>query len=99
MVSRVITSGQDQGSRRILPAWVAFKGQSNPRWLPQDTSVWPVQKFAWRDLTLRRLRDGSTVREAGFTCHYEIIPVGQQAPDSPPARSAARPAGRSRLHR
>ena len=86
MVTRVITSGQDQGSRRILPAWVAFKGQSNPRWLPQDTSVWPVQKFAWRDLTLRRLRDGSAVREAGFTCHYEITPVGQQAPDGQPAR-------------
>lgn len=91
MVTRVITSGQDQGSRRILPAWVAFKGQSNPRWLPQDTSVWPVQKFAWRDLTLRRLRDGSAVREAGFTCRYEIIPVGQQAPDGQRARPPVPP--------
>jgi hypothetical protein len=96
MVTRVITSGQDQGSRRILPAWVAFKGQSNPRWLPQDTSVWPVQKFAWRDLTLRRLRDGSAVREAGFTCRYEITPVGQQAPDGQPARPSRRQTRRSR---
>jgi len=91
MVIRVITSGEDQGSRRILPAWVAFKGQSNPRWLPQDTSVWPVQKFAWRDLTLRRLRDGSAVREAGFTCRYEITPVGQQASDGQPARPPVPP--------
>ncbi len=31
-----------KGERRILPAWVAFKGQSNPKWIEQDTSVWPI---------------------------------------------------------
>ena len=41
----------------VLPAWVAFKGQSNKKWLPQDTSVWPVQKLSWKDLTLRKKRD------------------------------------------
>lgn len=25
-------------------AWVSFKGQHNPYWLPQDTGVWPVQE-------------------------------------------------------
>ena len=43
-------------------SWVAFKGQRNPLWLPQDTGVWPVQKMAWRDLTLRKKRDGMTRR-------------------------------------
>jgi len=37
-------------------AWVAFEGQSNPNWLPQDTGVWPIQKLSWRDLTLRKKR-------------------------------------------
>ena len=27
-------------------AWVAFKGQRNPHWIPQDTGVWPVQKHS-----------------------------------------------------
>jgi phosphatidylserine/phosphatidylglycerophosphate/cardiolipin synthase-like enzyme len=66
-------------NRRLLPSWVAFKGQSNPNWLPQDTSVWPVQKFEWRDLTLRRSRDQIAMRSA-FACHYEIWPVGAAAP-------------------
>ena len=65
--------------RRLLPSWVAFKGQSNPNWLPQDTSVWPIQKFEWRDLTLRRSRDQIAMRDP-FTCHYEIWPVGVAAP-------------------
>ena len=47
----------DTGERRVLPTWVAFKSQSNADWEPQDTSVWPIQKFSWRDLTLRRSRD------------------------------------------
>ena len=83
-IDRVITAGPDAGSRRTLPAWVGFEGQSNPGWQPQDTRVWPVQKFSWRDLTLRRLRDGSRVRDAGFTCHYEITPVGLAAPGRQP---------------
>ena len=92
-ITRVITSGAQAGNRRTLPAWVAFKGQSNPDWGMQDTSIWPVQKFAWRDLTLRRLRDGSALREPGFTCHYEIVPVGLQLDDGsrPPVPPADPP--------
>src|SRR5262245_141382 len=47
---------------RPLAAYVAFEGQSNPDWLAQNTSVWPVQKFTWRDLTLRRRRDAASLR-------------------------------------
>ena len=61
-------------------AWVAFKGQRNPDWLPQDTGVWPVQKFSWRDLTLRKKRDGMTRRPDEVTVRYEIRPVGDLKP-------------------
>lgn len=88
-ITRVITSGEHAGSRRTLPSWVAFKGQSNPQWGMQDTSVWPIQKFSWRDLTLRRLRDGSAIREPGFACHYEIVPVGLQSKDGKRQPAAA----------
>src|SRR6266516_6181337 len=47
----------DDGTERVLPAWVPFKGQKNPNWLPQTTSVWPIQKLIWRDLTVRKRRD------------------------------------------
>ncbi len=57
-------------------AWVAFKGQRNPHWLPQDTGVWPVQKFSWRDLTLRKKRDGMVRRPDEVFVRYEIRPVG-----------------------
>jgi hypothetical protein len=57
-------------------AWVAFKGQRNPHWLPQDTGVWPVQKLSWRDLTLRKKRDGMTRRPDEVSVRYEIRPVG-----------------------
>jgi phosphatidylserine/phosphatidylglycerophosphate/cardiolipin synthase-like enzyme len=57
-------------------AWVAFKGQRNPHWLPQDTGVWPVQKLSWRDLTLRKKRDGMTRRPDEVLIRYEIRPVG-----------------------
>jgi hypothetical protein len=40
-----------------LASYVAFEEQSNPDWLPQNTTVWPIQKFSWRDLTLRKKRD------------------------------------------
>jgi len=48
-----------------LPAWVGFRGGSNPDWQPKDTTVWPVQKFGWRDFT--------AVRGATYT--YEIVPM------------------------
>lgn len=61
-------------------AWVAFKGQRNPHWIPQDTGVWPVQKLSWRDLTLRKKRDGATRRPDEVRVHYEIRPVGDMRP-------------------
>ena len=57
-------------------AWVAFKGQRNPNWLPQDTGVWPVQKLSWRDLTLRKKRDSAARRPDEVRVRYEIRPVG-----------------------
>ena len=90
-ITRIIETGAWKGSRRTLPAWVAFQDQANPAWEPQDTSVWPVQKFNWRDLTLRRLRDGSAIRDPGFTCRYEILPVGLQAAPGQPQRPPVAP--------
>jgi phospholipase D-like protein len=57
-------------------AWVPFKGQHNPHWLPQDTGVWPIQKLSWRDLTLRKKRDGAKRRPDEVLVRYEIRPVG-----------------------
>jgi hypothetical protein len=74
----------DTGERRILPAWVAFETQSNPDWEDQDTSVWPIQKFSWRDLTLRRSRDTLAVRPPSFKARYEVVPVGLPAPGRKP---------------
>lgn len=64
--------------------WVAFKGQRNPHWLPQDTGVWPIQKLSWRDLTLRKKRDGATRRPAEARVRYDIRPVGNAKPGRPP---------------
>ena len=61
-------------------AWVAFKGQHNPDWIPQDTGVWPVQKFSWRDLTLRKRRNGMKRRPDEVMIRYEIRPVGDLKP-------------------
>lgn len=66
--------------RVTCAAWVAFKGQRNPDWIPQDTGVWPVQKFCWRDLTLRKKRDGMRRRPDEVTVRYEIRPVGDMKP-------------------
>lgn len=76
MITRI---NLDTGERRLLPAWVAFDTQSNPDWEEQDTSVWPIQKFSWRDLTLRRSRNTLQIR-APFRAKYEIVPVGPAAP-------------------
>lgn len=76
MITRVHETGDDAGARCILPSWIAFTDQSNPDWFPQDTSVWPVQNYEWRDLTLRRSRDQTKVRPINFKVHYEILPVG-----------------------
>src|SRR6516162_1904641 len=75
MVTRVHETGKDAGKRRILPTWIAFTDQNNPNWNEQDSSVWPIQNFHWRDLTLRKSRDTTTVRPIDFKVHYEIVPV------------------------
>ena len=49
-VSRTNSVGQS----KPLPASVGFKGGSNPDWVHKDTTVWPVQKFNWRDFTAKR---------------------------------------------
>lgn len=68
-------------------AWVAFKGQRNPNWIAQDTGVWPVQKFSWRDLTLRKKRDGMKRRPDEVTVRYDIRPVGDMKPGLVPVPS------------
>lgn len=39
------------GQRTKLAAWVGFSDQTNPDWVMKDTSIWPVQKYNWKDLT------------------------------------------------
>jgi hypothetical protein len=93
MVTRVHETGEDAGQRRILPTWIAFTDQNNPNWNEQDSSVWPIQNFHWRDLTLRKSRDTTFVRPIDFKVHYEIVPVafksarpdGKPVPASPTA--------------
>src|SRR5215831_13961536 len=76
MITRIqLDTDGNEVDRRILPAWVAFKTQSNPDWQEQDTSVWPIQKFSWRDLTLRKSRDSLVIHNR-FHVKYEIVPVG-----------------------
>lgn len=62
---------------RPLAAYVAFKGQRNPDWLAQNTTVWPVQKFTWRDLTLRKKRDEAVRRQGVLRVRYRIRAVGR----------------------
>ncbi|MBB4253152.1 MULTISPECIES: phospholipase D-like domain-containing protein [Rhizobium] len=76
--------------RVTCAAWVAFKGQRNRHWLPQTTSLWPVQKLSWRDLTLRKRRNEMRRRPDEVHLRYEIRPLGdlkpgmQAAPDPTP---------------
>lgn len=53
------------GGRTALPAWVGFAGGSNPNWEHKDTTVWPVQKFGWKDFAATR----------GHTYSYDIVPM------------------------
>lgn len=84
MITRVHETGLDAGARRVLPTWIAFTDQSNPDWLDQDSSVWPIQQYEWRDLTLRRSRDTAAVRPIDFRVRYEIRPVGAAGPGLEP---------------
>jgi hypothetical protein len=74
MITRI---NLDTGERRLLPAWVAFDTQSNPKWEEQDTSVWPIQKFSWRDLTLRRSRNTLQIR-APFRANMRLSRLGRR---------------------
>jgi phosphatidylserine/phosphatidylglycerophosphate/cardiolipin synthase-like enzyme len=89
MLTRIQTDKNGQETRSILPAWAAFNTQSNPKWQAQDTSVWPIQKFSWRDLTLRRLRDKTAVRDPDFKVKYEIVAVGKAGPGRQPVPKSA----------
>jgi phosphatidylserine/phosphatidylglycerophosphate/cardiolipin synthase-like enzyme len=63
-VRRIDATGQAE----VLPAWVGFQGTTTGQWDPRDTSVWPVQKFTWRDLTA----------QPNQAYHYEIVPMTGQ---------------------
>ncbi len=65
----------DPSQNTVLAAWVAFKGQSNPDWKPQNTSVWPIQKLSWRDVTLIKRRDQLQLRPENTNIQYCIRPV------------------------
>jgi phosphatidylserine/phosphatidylglycerophosphate/cardiolipin synthase-like enzyme len=86
----VATRPDGSEDRVKCAAWVAFKGQRNPDWIAQDTGVWPVQKFSWRDLTLRKKRNGMTRRPDEVTVRYEIRPVGDMKPGLIPVPSNGR---------
>ncbi len=80
-INRVYT---DTNEVRGLAVWVPFKGQSNPKWLPQTTSVWPVQKLLWRDLTVRKRRDSADLRPGDVSVKYRIRPLVAARPGLDP---------------
>jgi phosphatidylserine/phosphatidylglycerophosphate/cardiolipin synthase-like enzyme len=100
----IVRSYPDTGEERCLASWVpfaksdTFPGQSNPRWIPQDTGVWPIQKTFWRDLTLRRKRDAVEVRPDNQRIAYRVRPVGDlrdgldEVPVRPPQEVDGKPA-------
>lgn len=61
-------------------SWLTFENQKNTYWLPQDTSVWPIQRTAWRDLTVRKKRDHLRLRPSEVYVRYEIRPLGDLTP-------------------
>lgn len=89
MITRVQVDADGTETRRVLPTWIAFTDQSNPKWLDQDSSVWPIQQYQWRDLTLRRSRNTADVRPIDFAVFYEITPVGQPGPGRPAVPATA----------
>lgn len=85
-VTRIYLKADGEVEERVRCAtWVGFKGQRNPEWIPQDSGIWPVQKLSWRDLTLRKRRNGAQRRPDEVRVRYEIRPVGDLAPGLDPA--------------
>jgi len=84
VVREYLDENDDIIEERPLAAYVAFKGQRNPDWLPQNTAVWPVQKFNWRDLTLRKKRDAAKRRPDNERVRYRIQAVGRMRPGLTP---------------
>jgi len=74
----------DTNEESVLAAWVPFKGQSNPDWQPQTTSVWPIQKLTWRDLTLRKRRSHTARRPNNVRVKYRIRPLVKTKPGLEP---------------
>ena len=74
----VLPNGSEDRVKTV--AFVAFTGQTNKEWNPQDTGVWPVQKLSWRDLTLRKRRNSARRRPSEVNVRYEIRPVGDLKP-------------------
>ena len=77
----------DTKEERVIAAWVPFKGQSNPKWLPQNTSVWPVQKLTWRDLTVRKRSDKAKLRPTDLRVKYRIRPLVKAKPGLEPVKN------------
>lgn len=48
-----------------LPAWVGWEGGDNPDWKAENTDIWPVQKFNWRDFTAK----------PGGQYQYQVVPM------------------------
>lgn len=73
-ISRKNGTPESSATWQPLPAWVGFQGQSNEPWQPKDTTVWPVQKFSWKDVTAER----------GQTYSYRVVAVtGDPASQKP----------------
>ena len=53
------------GTEKALNAYVGFDRDNDPRISPQDTDVWPIQSFNWKDLYAPSDKD----------IRYKIIPV------------------------
>ena len=72
----VIRHEADSNALTPLPAMVGFPGDKPAGTRFKDTNVWPVQKYAWKDLFAKR----------GGTYWYEIIPMigkpGNLKPDT-----------------
>ncbi|MFA5120618.1 hypothetical protein [Zavarzinia sp.] len=80
LVREYLNDDDSVRERRPLASYIPFKGQRNSKWQAQNTTVWPVQKFTWRDLTLRKKRDGSGRRVPNERVRYEIRAVGDLRP-------------------